>query len=54
MSDEELDRKITEIIVLTGASSLKDLGRVMSEAMKVLKGRADGKKVQQLVRTKLA
>jgi uncharacterized protein YqeY len=54
MSDEEIDKKIDEIIESTGASSLKDLGKVMSEAMKVLKGRADGKKVQQLVKAKLA
>lgn len=54
MSDEEIDEKIDEIIESTGASSLKDLGKVMSEAMKVLKGRADGKKVQQLVKAKLA
>jgi len=54
LSEEEIDKKIDEIIESTGASSIKDLGKVMSEAMKVLKGRADGKKVQQLVRTKLA
>lgn len=54
MSDAEIEQQINEIIQSTDASSLKDLGRVMSEAMKILKGRADGKKVQQLVREKLA
>ena len=54
MSGEEINKKIDEIIESTGASSLKDLGRVMSEAMKALKGRAEGKKVQQIVREKLA
>ena len=54
MSSEEINKKIDEIIESTGASSLKDLGRVMSEAMKALKGRAEGKKVQQIVREKLA
>lgn len=54
MSGEEIDKKLDEIIESTGASGLKDLGRVMSEAMKVFKGRADGKKIQQIVREKLA
>ncbi len=54
MSDEEIQNQIDDIIQSTGASSIKDLGKVMSEAMKALKGRADGKKVQQLVREKLA
>ena len=54
ISDDEIQKTITEIIAATGASSLKDVGKVMSEAMKVLKGRADGKKVQEFVRSKLA
>ena len=54
LSDEEIEEKITEIIELTGASSLKDLGKVMSEAMKELKGKVDGKKVRQIARLKLA
>jgi uncharacterized protein YqeY len=54
MSDEEIAKQIDDIIQSTGASSIRDLGRVMSEAMKALKGKADGKKVQQLVREKLA
>lgn len=54
MSEEEIEKQIDEIIRSSGASSLKDLGKVMSETMKVLKGRADGKKVQQLVKEKLA
>lgn len=53
-SEEEITEQIEEIIQSTGASSIKDLGKVMSEAMKILKGRADGKKVQQIVREKLA
>jgi uncharacterized protein YqeY len=54
MSDEEIAKQIDDIIQSTGASSIRDLGKVMSEAMKALKGKADGKKVQQLVREKLA
>jgi len=54
LSDEQLAAKIDEIIAAVGATSLKDLGKVMAEAMKQLKGKADGKKMQQLVREKLA
>ena len=54
ISDEEVEKTITEIIEQTAAKSMKDIGKVMSEAMKILKGKADGKKIQQLVRSKLA
>lgn len=54
MSDAEVEQKIDEIIKATDAVGKKDLGRVMSEAMKELKGRADGKKVQNIVRARLA
>jgi len=54
ISDEETEKIVTEIIEKTGAATLKDMGKVMSEAMKSLKGKADGKKVQEIVRRKLA
>ncbi|MFZ5515321.1 MAG: GatB/YqeY domain-containing protein [Candidatus Zhuqueibacterota bacterium] len=54
MSDQEIENEIDAIIKSLGASGLSDLGKVMGEAMKRLKGKADGKKVQNLVRTKLA
>ena len=54
ISEEELialvDRKIAE----SGATSLGDLGRVMSDVMPEVAGRADGSVVSQLVREKLA
>jgi uncharacterized protein YqeY len=53
LSDEEVERIVVEIIERVGAVSLKDLGKVMPEAMKELKGKADGKRVQELVRKKL-
>ncbi len=37
----------------TGASSSKDFGKVMPLAMKELKGRIEGKLVQELVKSKL-
>lgn len=54
LSDAEVDQKVVEVIATLGATSLKDMGRVMAEVMKSLKGRADGKKVQEMVRSKLA
>lgn len=54
VSDSELESIIDEIIASTGASTPKDLGKVMGPAMKQLKGKADGKKIQELVRSKLA
>jgi hypothetical protein len=53
ISDEDLNQIIEEIITEVGAKTAKDLGKVMSNAMKKLKGKADGKKIQQLVKTKL-
>lgn len=54
VSDEELETIIDQIIAETGASSVKDLGKVMGPAMKQLKGKADGKKIQALVKSKLS
>ena len=49
LSAEELESGIREIIASTGAQSKKDLGKVMKEATARFKGRADGKKVQEVV-----
>lgn len=54
VSDSELETIIDEIIANSGATSVKDLGKVMGPAMKQLKGKADGKKIQTLVKSKLA
>lgn len=45
-----VDRKIAE----SGATSMRDLGRVMSDVMPEVAGRADGSVVSQIVREKLA
>ena len=49
LSDEELEAGLREIIASTGAQSKKDLGKVMKEATARFKGRADGKKIQEIV-----
>jgi hypothetical protein len=54
VSDDEIQRVIEEIVAKTGATSMKDIGRVMGESMKALKGKADGNKVQQVVKSLLS
>ena len=54
MSDDEIEAVIDELIAHTGASAPRDMGKVMGPAMKQMKGKADGAKVQALVKAKLA
>jgi len=49
LSDEEIESGVREIIASTGAQSKKDMGKVMKEATARYKGRADGKKIQEIV-----
>ena len=53
LSDEEIAATIDQVIAQAGATSAKDMGKVMGPAMQQLKGKADGKKVQDLVKAKL-
>lgn len=53
LDDDALEAIIRERIATTGASGMKDLGRVMGPLAKELKGRAEGAKIQQIVRTVL-
>jgi uncharacterized protein len=54
LEEEELERIVDDAIAETGATSLRDLGRVMADVMPQVAGRADGSEVSQLVREKLA
>jgi uncharacterized protein YqeY len=54
LSESEIERIIDDVIAETGATSLRDLGRVMADVMPQVAGRADGSTVSQLVREKLA
>lgn len=49
LSEAELETGLREIIASTGAQSKKDLGKVMKEATARYKGRAEGKKIQEIV-----
>ncbi len=53
LSDEELAALVDSAVAETGASEIKDMGRVMSALMPKLGGRADGKRVSTAVREKL-
>ena len=54
LSEEELERIVDDAIAENGATSLRDMGRVMADVMPQVAGRADGSAVGQLVREKLA
>jgi len=54
LSEDELEEIIDDVIAEVGATSLRDLGRVMADVMPQVSGRADGSTVSQLVREKLA
>ena len=54
LSEDELEEIIDDAIAEVGATSMRDLGRVMADVMPQVSGRADGSQVSQLVREKLA
>lgn len=54
LTPEELEAEVRRIIAEVGATSPKDMGRVMGVATKALAGRADGKAISTLVRTLLS
>ncbi len=49
LSDDDIRRVVHEIVAHSGATSMKDMGRVMGEAMLALRNRADGNRVRQVV-----
>ncbi len=53
LSQEELLAIIEEAISATGVSSPREMGKVMKEVMPKVRGRADGKLVNELVRERL-
>ena len=53
ISLEDLDKLISEIISQTGAKGMKDMGKVMGIASTKLSGKADGKTISNIVRSKL-
>ncbi|MDD3297208.1 MAG: GatB/YqeY domain-containing protein [Candidatus Omnitrophica bacterium] len=53
LSEEELSRIIDKIVKDTGASSMKDMGKVMKEALEQVGAKADSKTVSELVKKRL-
>lgn len=54
LSDDELKSLIQEAVNATGASSMKDFGKVMGAIMPKTKGKADGQKVNAFVKEQLS
>jgi uncharacterized protein YqeY len=54
MSEEEITAVIEKIIADSGASSMKDMGKVMGIASKQLAGKADGKTISSIVKSSLS
>ena len=54
LSAEELEAEIRKIIAQTGASSMKEMGKVMGVASKQLAGKAEGRAISEMVKKLLA
>jgi uncharacterized protein YqeY len=54
LSPEQIEEKVKEIIAQVGATSLKDMGKVMGMAVKELAGKADNKLISEIVKTLLS
>lgn len=54
MSEAEIEAEVQKIIAETGASGMKDMGKVMGMASKKLAGKADGKTISVVVKRKLS
>jgi uncharacterized protein YqeY len=54
LSDEELNAIVGDAVAQSGASSPKEMGKVMALVMPQVKGRADGRRVSAVVKEKLS
>jgi len=54
LSKEELMEIVKEAIAETGATSMKDMGKIMAVVMPKTKGRADGKEINAIVKEMLS
>ncbi len=54
LSGEELEAAIKQIIETVGATSMKDMGKVMGTATKQLAGKAEGRAINEMVKKLLA
>jgi len=54
LSAEEIEAEVKKIIAEVGATSMKEMGRVMGTASKLLAGKADGRVISEIVKKLLA
>ncbi len=54
MSSEEIEKRVIEVVAEVGAAGPQDTNKVIPVLMKELKGKADGKIVQEIVKAKLS
>ena len=54
LSTEEIEKIVEEVIAETGASTMKDMGKVMKEAKAKIGPAADGKTINEIVKQKLS
>ncbi|OFZ29468.1 MAG: glutamyl-tRNA amidotransferase [Bdellovibrionales bacterium RIFCSPHIGHO2_01_FULL_40_29] len=53
MTKEQIEKMVAEVIAATGATTIKDMGAVMKEAMARSAGSADGKLLSEAIKSKL-
>ncbi len=54
LSPKEIEKIVDEAITATGAQSMRDMGKLMGIIMPKVKGRADGKRINELIQQKLS
>ncbi len=54
LSDEELTQIVKEAVEAVGAETVKDMGKVMAFVMPKTKGRADGRRINEIAKTMLS
>jgi uncharacterized protein YqeY len=54
LTEEEIEKVVIQTIDATGASGMKDMGKVMGIVSKELAGQADGKTISTIVKNKLS
>lgn len=50
LSDEELEEIVAKVITNVGAQSMKDMGKIMGKVLPEVKGRADGKRINEIAK----
>ena len=54
MNDSEMEALVKQVLGDTGATGMSDVGKVMGPLMKAAAGKADGKRLQEIVRGMLS